>query len=60
MRAWKREFLEKMPLAFEKNRNLAALQRELEKAYQKIGLLRVLRVKIPSRVLSKLGQEFGA
>ena len=39
MRAWKREFLEKMHLAFEKDRDTIVLQRELEKAYRKIGQL---------------------
>ena len=43
VRAWKREFLEKMHLAFEKDRDTAALQKELEKAYQKIGQLEMER-----------------
>ena len=38
-RAWKREFLEKIPLAFEKDRDTVTLQKEFEKAYQKIGQL---------------------
>jgi len=37
VRIWKREFLEKMHFAFEKNRGTVALQKELEKAYQKVG-----------------------
>jgi len=43
VRAWKREFLEKMHLAFEKDRDTVALQKELEKAYQKIGQLEMER-----------------
>ncbi len=43
MRTWKREFLEKMHLAFEKDRGPVAIQKELEKAYQKIGQLEVER-----------------
>ena len=43
VRAWKREFLEKMHLAFEKDRNTVVLQRELEKAYRKIGQLELER-----------------
>ena len=43
VRAWKREFLEKMHLVFEKEKNTTTLQKELEKAYQKIGQLEVER-----------------
>jgi len=43
VRAWKREFLEKMHLAFEKDRDMVALQKELEKAYRKIGQLELER-----------------
>ncbi len=43
VRAWKKEFLEKMHLAFEKDRDTVALQKELEKAYQKIGQLEMER-----------------
>ena len=43
VRAWKREFLEKMHLAFEKDRDTVALQKELEKAYRKIGQLELER-----------------
>ena len=44
VRAWKREFLEKIHLAFEKDKDTVALQKELEKAYQKIGQLELERV----------------
>ena len=43
VRAWKREFLEKMHLAFEKDRDTVVLQEELEKAYRKIGQLELER-----------------
>ena len=43
VRAWRREFLENMHLVFEKEKDTAALQKELEKAYQKIGQLEVER-----------------
>jgi len=39
----KNEFLEKMHLAFEKDRDTVALQKELEKAYRKIGQLELER-----------------
>ena len=54
VRAWKREFLEKMHHAFGKDKDVVVLQKELEKAYQKMGLLRALGVEIPSRALSKI------
>ncbi len=38
VRAWRREFLEKMHLVFENDRGTAALQKELAKVYQKIWL----------------------
>ena len=37
VRAWKREFLERVHLAFGKDRDTATLQNGLEKAYQRIG-----------------------
>ena len=43
VRTWKREFLEKMHLAFERDRDTLYLQKELEKAYRKIGQLEVER-----------------
>ena len=43
VRAWKKEFLEKMHLAFERDKDTVALQKELEKAYQKIGQLELER-----------------
>ncbi len=43
VRAWRREFLEKMHFVFENDRGTAALQKELAKAYQKIGQLEVER-----------------
>ena len=43
VRSWKREFLEKMHLAFEKDKDTLSLQKELEKAYKKIGQLEVER-----------------
>jgi len=57
VRAWKREFLEKMHLAFEKDKDTLELQKELEKAYKKIGQLEVERdflsgLEIPELALS--------
>ena len=43
VRSWKREFLEKMHLAFERDRDTLELQKELEKAYRKIGQLELER-----------------
>ncbi len=43
VRTWKREFLEKMHLAFERDRDTLELQKELEKAYRKIGQLELER-----------------
>ncbi len=43
VRAWKKEFLEKMHLAFEKDKDTVSLQKELEKAYKKIGQLELER-----------------
>jgi len=43
VRTWRREFLEKMHLVFENDRGTLALQKELTKAYQKIGQLEVER-----------------
>jgi transposase-like protein len=39
VRNWRKEFLEKMHLVFEKDRDTVELQRELKKAYEKIGQL---------------------
>jgi len=39
--AWSREFLEEMHLVFEKDGDAVAFQRELEKAYRKIGYIAV-------------------
>ena len=43
VRAWKREFLEKCTLPLKKNKDVATLRKELEKAYKKIGQLEVER-----------------
>ena len=43
VRAWKRKFMEKMHLAFEKDKDTVTLQKELEKAYKKIGQLELER-----------------
>ncbi len=43
VRTWQKEFLEKMHLAFERDRDTLSLQKELEKAYRKIGQLEVER-----------------
>ena len=43
VRTWKREFLEKMHLAFERDRDTLELQKELEKAYKRIGQLELER-----------------
>ena len=43
VRTWKKDFLEKMHLAFERDRDTLYLQKELEKAYRKIGQLEVER-----------------
>ncbi len=39
VRNWKREFLEKAHLVFEKSSDTEKLKKELEKAYKKIGQL---------------------
>ncbi len=41
VRAWKREFLKKAHLVFEKDKDIASLRKELDKAYKKIGQLEV-------------------